>query len=245
MNRRTCSAAVICVIMLCLPGFASLQLVEATDTGGRPAVQDMIDAVNESMVHEYLEGLVSFGPRYTGSENCTAAAQWIHDQFAAMGLHVRFHEWNYAGFSSQNIVATLNGSSDAEIILSAHYDTVAVSPGADDDGSGVASLLAAASVIQSHTFTHTIRFIAFSGEEVGTYGSFTYARQAYQRGDHIRAVVNLDMVGYADTTEGGTTARMFCPDRAAWLADFSSSVAARYPSLEMSVQVVPNYRGAD
>ncbi|MFO8132607.1 MAG: M20/M25/M40 family metallo-hydrolase [Thermoplasmatota archaeon] len=245
MNPRASLVAIICIITVATPAYAALPPTAATNSHGNPDIQEMIDRVNESMVHEYLEELVSFGPRYTGSDNCSAAARWIHDEFTAMGLHTRLHEWSYAGYSSQNVVATLNGSSDSEIILSAHYDTVPRSPGANDDGSGVASLLAAAEVMRTYTFSHTIRFIAFSGEEVGTYGSYTYARQAYQRGDRIRAVVNLDMIGYADTAEGGTTARMFCPDRAAWLADFSQSVTTRYPALDMSVEVVPNYRGAD
>ncbi|MGC9307471.1 MAG: M20/M25/M40 family metallo-hydrolase, partial [Thermoplasmatota archaeon] len=201
--------------------------------------------VNESMVFYYLDSLMSFGPRYTGSENCSAAAQWIHDEFTAMGLDTHFDTWSYAGFSSQNVVATLNGSDNAEIILSAHYDCTPGSLGADDDGSGIAAMMTAAELMSQHTFNHTVRFIAFSGEEVGTYGSFSYARQAYERGDTIRAVVNLDMVGYADTARGGSMVRMFSTERTEWLADFSRDVATWYPSLDMSVDVVPNYRGAD
>jgi len=244
MDMRISATAVICTLILAVPASAVMTPSETADARSSD-IHGMLARVNETMVFHYLDELMSFGPRYTGTENCTAAAQWIHTEFTAMGLETRFHAWNYGGFSSQNVVATLNGSSDAEIIMSAHYDCTPGSLGADDDGSGIAAMMAAAELMSQHTFHHTIRFIAFSGEEVGTYGSFTYARQAYQRGDHIRAVVNLDMVGYANTSIGGDMVRMFSTERTEWLADFSSSVAARYPSLEMSVDVVPNYRGAD
>ena len=72
-----------------------------------------------------------------------------------MGLDVEFHEWRYGGFHSKDVVATLYGTdlnSTAEYILCGHFDTVAGAPGADDDGSGTAAVLAIASVLQSVSF---------------------------------------------------------------------------------------------
>ena len=161
---------------------------------------EMINQINESQLFEYHHGLMMFGPRYTGSINCTLAAEYIYNSFQQMGLDVKFHEWHYDGFQSKNVVATLYGTdvnSTAEYILCGHYDTVAGSPGANDDGSGTAAVLAIANILSQYHFNHTIRFITFSGEEVGTYGSFTYARDAYYRGDNILAVLNMDIIGYA------------------------------------------------
>jgi hypothetical protein len=166
-----------------------------------------------------------------------------------MGLNVEFHEWQYGGFRSKDVVATLPGvdlNSTAEYILCAHYDTVAVSPGADDDGSGTAAVLAIASVLKNYQFNHTIRFITFSGEEVGTYGSFTYARDASFRGDNIVAVLNIDMIGYASTTEGGRVLRFFPPERSRWIAEDATSIAEKYNEIiDMHVVTLPAYRGAD
>lgn len=247
MNEHVAITAAITILILAVPVSTAITPLQAAHNSGAPVILDMLEQVNESMVFYYLDELMTFGSRYTGSENCSAAAQWIHDQFVDMGLHTRLHKWQYAGFSSQNVVGTLNGSSDsdAEIIMSAHYDCTPGSLGANDDGSGIAAMMATAELMSQRSFHNTVRFIAFSGEEVGTYGSFTYARQAYQRGDNIRAVVNLDMVGYAHTARGGSMVRMFSTERTECLADFSQDVAERYPSLNMSVEVVPNYRGAD
>ena len=210
---------------------------------------EMINQINESLLFEYHSGLLKFGPRLTGSISCNLAAEYIYSEFGQLGLETEFHEWRYGGFHSKNVVATLRGSdedSTAEYILCGHYDTVADAPGADDDGSGTAALLAIASVLRNYQFNHTIRFIAFSGEEVGTYGSFTYARAASFRGDNIVAVLNMDMIGYAASTEGGRVLRFFPPARSVWIADDATLIAEKYNDvIDMKVVTLPGYRGAD
>ena len=136
---------------------------------------EMIQQINESMLFSYHHGLMQFGPRYTGTASCNLASQYIYDSFQAMGLTVEFNNWKMKGFTSRNVVATLKGTdpnSTAQYILCGHYDTVKAGPGADDDGSGAAAVLAIASVLSHYQFNNTIKFITFSGEEVGTYGSF-------------------------------------------------------------------------
>ncbi|MDD5777918.1 MAG: M20/M25/M40 family metallo-hydrolase [Candidatus Thermoplasmatota archaeon] len=252
MHAPTAVAAAALLLALSLsPAVFSLPALQPSDAAGEegPAtIADMIEQVDVSLVSRYLEGLVAFGPRYTGTENCSLAAQYIHDQFRTLGLWTRFDPWRYAGFESRNVVATLNGTgdSDALVLMTAHYDTVPSSPGADDDASGVASVLAAAAVLSQHSFPHSIRFVAFSGEEVGTYGSFHHARQSYERGDNIRAVINADMVGYAGTARGGRLLRVFESPRTEWLSALLVNVSTLYwNQIELGVERVPNYIGAD
>jgi hypothetical protein len=218
----------------------------STDT---PKIPELIQQINESMLFAYHQGLMKFGPRYTGSLSCGLAAQYLYDAFQDMGLPVEFHEWKYGGFTSKDVVATLYGTdlnSTAQYILCGHFDTVAAGPGADDDGSGTAAVLAIAHVLSQYRFDHTIRFITFSGEEVGTYGSFTYAREASLRGDNIVAVLNMDMIGYADTEEGGRILRFFPPLRSHWIADYATTVGEKYKDIvNMSIETFPSYRGAD
>jgi hypothetical protein len=213
-----------------------------------PIVQ-MINQINESVVSTYHQGLLRFHPRYTGSITCNLAAEYIYNAFDQMGLDVQYHQWTYDGFHSKDVVATLPGTdsdSTAEFILSGHFDTTATSPGADDDGSGAAAVLAIASVLSHYRFNHTIRFITFSGEEVGTYGSFTYARDASYRGDNIVAVLNMDMIGYASSTEGGRVLRFFPPSRSRWIADDATAIAEKYNDIiDMRIETFPGYRGAD
>lgn len=219
----------------------------------RPAdlssIIEMIQRINESMLFSFHHGLMKFGPRYTGTVSCNLAAQYIYGTFQDMGLPVEYYDWKYGGFTSRDVVATLNGTdpnSTAEYILCGHYDTVRGAPGADDDGSGSAAVLAIASVLSHYRFNHTIKFITFSGEEVGTYGSFTYAREASYRGDNIVAVLNMDMIGYANTVEGGRILRFYPPLRSRWIADYATSVAEKYNDiLDMSIATYPSYPGDD
>ncbi|GAI52836.1 unnamed protein product, partial [marine sediment metagenome] len=106
--------------------------------------------------------------------------------------------------------------------------------------------LAIAKIMSHYSFNHTIRFIAFSGEEVGTYGSFTYARDAYGRCDNIVAVINADMIGYANTTDGGKILRFSQSERSTWVAEFAKTICGKYMDLiDLFVELIPNHRGAD
>ena len=80
----------------------------------------------------------------------------------------------------------------------------------------------------------------------GTYGSFTYARDASYRGDNIVAVLNMDMIGYANTAEGGRVLRFFPPERSSWIANDASMISEKYNDIiDMTVVTLPGYRGAD
>ncbi len=212
-------------------------------------IVEMINQINESRVMYFFEGLMEFGVRYTGTTNCSKAGDWIYDEFEKMGLDVQFHHWKHRKFESRNVVATLSGEDDfsnAIFIICAHYDTYITSPGANDDGSGIVAILAIAEILSQYSFNHTIQFIAFSGEEVGTYGSFKYAIEAYDRGDNIIAVLNLDIIGYAETTKGGRILRFFHEEPSTWIAEYAQEISLKYIEIiDMTVENLPNYPGAD
>jgi hypothetical protein len=73
-----------------------------------------------------------------------------------------------------------------------------------------------------------MRFITFSGEEEGLYGSYMYAHTVSQQGDNIVAVINLDEIGFANTTEGGRTICFVGPKRSMWIGDFVQTVSLLY-----------------
>ena len=158
------------------------------------------------MILGYLENLTAFGPRVTGTSECYAAGDYIYNEFESYGLEVRYDDWSYSGYTDRKIEGTLDGldeSSDEIYIICAHYDSVSGSPGADDDGSGTAAVLAAARVMSQYQFDHTIRFVAFSGEEQGLLGSHEYVEEAVANADNIIAALNADMIAYAITENDG------------------------------------------
>src|SRR5256886_8032763 len=105
------------------------------------------------------------------------------------------------GQGCHNIEAEISGAHPEIILIGAHYDSVCGSPGANDNGSGVAAMLALARRFAGKTTQHTLRFVAFVNEEPpyflgGDMGSFVYASRCKSRGDKISAMISLETIGY-------------------------------------------------
>lgn len=86
------------------------------------------------------------------------------------------------------------------IVIGAHYDSVEGSPGANDNGSGVAALLEIARVLAGSRPQRTIRLVFFANEEPPFYyswdmGSRQYAHRAHSRGEKIVAMLSLETIG--------------------------------------------------
>jgi len=204
---------------------------EITDVTMDVDIVNLITQIDESMILGYLQDLTSFGPRVTGETGCVQASEYLYNEFVSMGLEVRYHNWIYGGYDSNNVEATLPGAdptSDDIYIICGHYDTVPEAPGADDDGSGVAAVLAAAYVMSQCEFNHTIRFVAFSGEEEGLFGSYMYAQEAYNNGDDIKGVLNADMIGFALNDYQASYLNIFEDDVSEWLYDFTFTINQQY-----------------
>jgi hypothetical protein len=194
-------------------------------------VTGMILQVDESLVSGYISALVGFGPRVTGTSACYAAGDYIYATFSSMDLEVKYHYWSSGSYDGNNIEATLYGedeSSDEIYVVCGHYDSVPGSPGADDNAAGTAAVMAAAKVMSQYKFQHTIRFVAFSGEEQGLYGSYYYAQEAYNSGDNIIAVLNADMIGYAETQEDRSRVKIFQDGASSWIMSYTSQVSQTY-----------------
>lgn len=194
-------------------------------------VVSIIQQIDENIYLSYLENLTSFGPRYTTSEACEDSAEYIYNEFEKLGLETRFHEWSNDYLFGRNVEATLPGinqDSDEIYVICAHYDTVEGSPGADDDGSGVAAVMTAAKIMRFFNFNHTIRFVAFSGEEQGLYGSGFYVQEAVENNDNIVAALNIDMIGFALSEEDESIIELYEDDESQWLADYTVDVSQEY-----------------
>lgn len=139
-----------------------------------------------------------------------AAADFIEDSFSRAGLHPRRDSYEMHGQACHNIEAEIPGRSvqgaavsspPSIIVIGAHYDSVFGSPGANDNGTGVAATLALARRFASAKPKHTLRFVAFVNEEPpyflsGEMGSFIYARRCKERSDKIDAMISLETIGY-------------------------------------------------
>jgi hypothetical protein len=113
----------------------------------------------------------------------------------SFGLQVELEGFTYSGRTHYNVVATKPGfrNPEQQYILGAHYDSVN-NPGADDDGSGVASVMEAARVLSAYDFEKTLKFVAFDLEELGLVGSSVYVNR--HRTETIVGMIQIDMIAH-------------------------------------------------
>ncbi|MCJ7612359.1 MAG: M28 family metallopeptidase, partial [Candidatus Aminicenantes bacterium] len=154
------------------------------------------------------------------------------------GLPAEYQSFTFGGkpYTTRNIVATLAGKSspEQEVIVCAHYDSYSnhastQAPGADDNASGTAAVMETARILAGHSFDFTVKFICFSAEEWGLYGSEYYAVQAAQNDEKIVGVVNLDMISYAPSLPEYLD--LYINAESGWLADRFTASANNYAPL--------------
>lgn len=148
------------------------------------------------------------------------AADWIAARFEDLGHDVRRQSYTLDEVATndltcQNIEVEITGSErpDEIVLFAAHYDTVRMSPGANDNASGVAALLALARAATQATADEdaapkrTLRLVSFVNEEppffqTADMGSYVYAARSRERGENIVAMVSFDGLGYYDDEPG-------------------------------------------
>lgn len=143
------------------------------------------------------------GVKTTGSVANTNALNWIKNKYLSYGYTVSQMEedpFTQAGYSSKNLIITKTGTvyPNEYVIICGHYDTI-VGPGVSDNGSGTSIILEAARILKDVPTEYSVKFIHFSGEEQGLYGSNHYANNVvFKNGVRdldIKLVFNIDQVG--------------------------------------------------
>lgn len=165
------------------------------------------EAVSIDRISSHIRALEGVRHPLTAPGALEHAADYITESLRALGYEMAEHRFLDNGRPFRNVIATHRGlvRPHERVIVLAHYDTVAESPGADDNASGVAVLLEIASVLAHVTFERTVHFIGVSLEEnekdgnpcSGTRGSRALATHARENGWNIESVIVLESVAYA------------------------------------------------
>ena len=168
-------------------------------------IDRLVMEVSTDSLDSDVRALDGFQTRYSYTDSCWSAGQWILERFQSFGVDATFHEYDWGVEHWRNVVGTIPGRSDStvQVVICGHFDATSedpwnLAPGAEDNGSGTAVVLEAARVLSQEEHDYTLKFIAFSGEEQGLIGSYYYVSEAFSRGDNIVAAMNYDMVGYTD-----------------------------------------------
>jgi Zn-dependent M28 family amino/carboxypeptidase len=148
---------------------------------------------------------VGFGERnlVNHPEALEQSAVWLTERLSALGYVVKEEAFPVGERKVKNlIVEKLGASRPTElVVIGAHYDSAPGTPGADDNGSGVAVGLALAQYVQAKTPARTVRFVFFTNEEPPFFrtvsmGSEVNAKATRARGDDVKAMIALETMGY-------------------------------------------------
>jgi peptidase M28-like protein len=173
------------------------------------------------------------GERHFGEPKAyNSAADYILNMFKQNDL-VPYEDEFGDKLQYRNIVAEHYGTTLAEeiIVIGAHYDTVWLSAGADDNASGVAVLLEIAKQLKTKQLKRSVRFVAFANEEQPHFltenmGSLFHAKHSHDRGDKIIGMISLEMLGYysdeANSQNYPSPFSWFYPDTANFVAFVSN-----------------------
>jgi hypothetical protein len=137
---------------------------------------------------------VALGERSTPAQR-SAAADFLDDAFAEIGYAPQRHD--YA--TGSNVWADLPALDDDApvLVVGAHYDTVPGSPGANDNATGVAMVLALARHLREIACrSHNVVFVLFDQEEIGLVGSDAFAGFLVDEGLPVEAVHTIDQMGW-------------------------------------------------
>lgn len=170
------------------------------------SIREMVDAVSLDEIARHVRFLEGIRHPVAGPAALQRAERYLGEVLQGLGYALSEHSFTDGGATYSNVIATYDGSEDPakRVLAVAHFDTVAGSPGADDNASGVAVLLEAARVLRSCDFKQTVQFVGMNleehlGDDYGsaTRGSRALAAHARRQDWDIEAVVVLESVAYA------------------------------------------------
>ncbi len=184
----------LCAMVFLLVGLTGWQIQRtlADDTYGSDA-------------YYYMEYLQTHYPcRGVAYPNLDAAAEWLKQQITSFGYQYAGQSFSIpAGegivINGENIIFSKSGASDKVIVVGAHYDSVNTN-GTDDNATGTGLLLETAKRLAvNQSLPYTVRFVLFSAEEPGCYGSQYYVDNlSTEERARIICMINLDTLGAGD-----------------------------------------------
>jgi glutaminyl-peptide cyclotransferase len=200
---------------------------------------------DDARAFEHVRHLIELGPRPPGSDAIHKAQTYIVGQLKSYGCQVEEHDFHGSSalgdLPMKNIIAKIPGTKPGMVLYATHYDTVRIPNfvGADDGGSGTATMLELARVLCARKNALNVWIVFFDGEEAqgnwadknsvqwtadnSTYGSREMAASMALSGDlkRLKAMILADMIGPSNLKIKRDT------NSTPWLVDLIWSTAAR------------------
>lgn len=197
-----------------------------------PKVRALLGTITEKQLQQWVERISV--PRHFAAEPQAnrATGAWVSELFESYGFRTQV-QGQY-----RNILALPRAEYKDLILVGAHYDSVPMCPGADDNGSAVAAMLGCAAACSLWRPVLPVLFVAFNCEEDGLAGSRDFVASYLPRAPFkIRSAHVLEMVGYTSSAPGSQRVPAGLPVRVNDTGDFLGLLANRF-SLELMDSVL-------
>ena len=158
----------------------------------------------------HVEALAA-SPRPPASRAHRQAREYIAEHLLRAGFTVQEDSHSRGGDRCINLLTTPSPDQPdlPLVVIGAHYDSLSVTPGADDNASAVAALLELAAWCRDPPGARLgdaprarLQLAAYDLEEAGLVGSSFHARHLRKSGARVRGMISLEMLGYADARPG-------------------------------------------
>lgn len=165
--------------------------------------------IEDNLQRDINKLAVEIGARnYNNYENIITAKDFLESAFEEAGYKVNKQEYKINNQIFTNLEVEIKGveKPDEIVVVGGHYDTAFTSPGANDNGSGVAAVLELARRFADKKPNRTLRFVEFTNEEPPYFwtenmGSLVYAKGCKERNENVVAMLSLETMGYFSEEE--------------------------------------------
>jgi hypothetical protein len=205
----------------------------------RAAMTDESRGLAQELERSVVALAADIGPRNVWRPGALHEAEaWVRAAFEAAGYEVRDEAYEVGGVTCRNLWVEVPGTASPEeiVVIGAHYDSIPDCPGANDNGTGVAAVLALAQRLRGRPLERTLRLIAFVNEEpphfrTADMGSDVHARGCRARGERVVAMMSIETIGYYSDEPGSQSfpvpgLGLLYPDRGDFIV-FTSNLGSR------------------
>ena len=162
----------------------------------------------------HVEALTGIKPTrsWSNPRSLAKAADYIEKFWQNQGLKVTSQSYSVMGRKVRNLITRIGPEKGPLLIVGAHYDTVHITPGADDNASGVAGLLELSRLLkpQMKKLQFPVMFVAYTLEEPPYFntkhmGSYIHAESLKKSGQKVKGMISLEMIGYYSDKKNSQT----------------------------------------
>ena len=194
----------ICVILLAaiVTWYAITQPLFGSDETGNSPVPLVVKDLADDLQRHVKKLSVDLVPRdYRSVATLDEAGEYIRAELAKSNGEVSLQAFNVKGQRYYNIIAAFGPLTAERIVIGAHYNSYEKLPGADDNASGVAGLIALADMLKNATLKHRVELVAYTLEEPPYFrtenmGSYVHAHRLAAERASVKLMISLECIGY-------------------------------------------------